>query len=254
MFSLCFASCGNNEEAVNTEIIESSTADEKIWTSRNAFRCSVHHSDYHLLPYNLVLTVGLDKANGWAENQQKACKNAEHECPYYSFNIKKFIDDMSITRETFVREVELYYYPAYDLDVLFGSEVAAEKYFMNVDALRTESIKAQHVAFIEKALVDLDTGKAMDMIVSSDFTYSGVNASIPQLVQGLSVSREDFEEMISKIDGKTEEICGKLNSYEYNLDLIYNPDGSFKALPYDSGKTPFENVLYLNRLFCNVGE
>ena len=253
----CSAENGSSE-AGETTVSVSETAGETDesgepaeWTAGYKMTCSVHHFDYHMLPYELILHAGLDEVNAWLQECKISSANADSECPYSTCNVKSFIDHFNISRETFAVKGDLAYFAVYDCEMLYTeSAEAIEAYFSDVETLQDESIKAQSYAFLFNRFVNDYTGTVFGMAVPDSTGENTKSPSLPQVVIAVEMPREKLEELIEETDAKTLEVCGKALRYDYDLDLIYNADGSFKELPELDGLEEYEKVMKYNSLFC----
>lgn len=83
--------------------------------------------------------------------------------------------------------------------------------------------------------------------------------SVPDLAQMANVSREELEALIKWVEGferpSQEYYGGGFYQYDYDIDMIYNEDGSFKELPkveVDTHESIYERREILDRMFCGV--
>ena len=152
-------------------------------------------------------------------------------------------------------KADLAHFAVYDCEMLYTkSAEEIETYFCDVDRLRDESIKAQSYAILYNYFVSDYTSTVFGMAVPDSTGESTKNPSLPQVVIAVGMSREELEEVIAEADEKTLKMCGKALSYDYDLDMIYNADGSFKELPALDGLEEYEKVLKYGSLFCRRGE
>ncbi len=271
----CLVSCGN-ETSDGTDIVNTTDTNVEteadVWPIFETVDCTVHHRDYHIIPYRLAKEIGIDECNAWAIRiRANEVKVPETEAVYYStpstdttattedepfcgcpeFNVRAFIDDFEVSREDFVSYGELIALGTYDTAILYErTPEEIEEYFLYREELIDLTIKSQHFAFIEKSFQYDYISELYDMIIYDNEVGIGIYPSIPQIVQALDISRETLEEIIDECTAKNIKIYGRSFNYEYDLSLIYNEDGSFAALPTFDGLTDSEVAMKLDRLFC----
>lgn len=213
--------------------------------------CTVHHGDYHSIPVELAMYVGEDEVNEWITARDPEQTDDGDGCPCTQRNIKAFIDEFDIPREVFAVKADLAHYPTYDCDMLYGESAdSIEEYYRNRDALTHESVKTQHLAFLEHLIASDRADEVTSLIVTDSTGAHGSTPSVPQLASALNISREELEKYISEADAMTEEACGELLRFDYDLDMIYNADGTLRELPETDGLSEHDRLLELNRRFC----
>lgn len=243
------------ESASATEGTADTNKPGEDWTVSSRITCSVHHFDYHMLPYELIMHVGEDDVNAWMQECKVTSENADPDCPYSTYNIKSFIDNFNIPRETFAVKADLAHFAAYDCELLYtASAEEIESYFSNLEKLRDENIKAQSYSFLFNRFLNDYTGTVFDLAVPDSTGKRETSPSVPQVIVAVGMSKDKLEAILKEIDAKTLEICGKALSYDYDLDMLYNADGSLKELPALEGLEDYEKVLKYNSLFCQRGE
>lgn len=230
-------------------------ASTDTWDVATAVECVYHHRDYHLIPYHLVKHVGVDESNAWAKEAKKTSDPSAPEtvCRCPDFNIKSFIDHFNVKREDFVTYGDLVYYPTYDLDLLYGgTPEEIDEYYVFSDALLDRTVASQHFQFIETHFKYEYYSELVDMVIYDEKMGTGIYPSIPTIVQKLEIDRGAFEKILEECTERNESVYGKSLSFDYDIDMIYNSDGSFKALPETDGLTPFLREMKLNRMFCGL--
>lgn len=251
---LCGSIISCKEEKISGELSgllgSESAAVTEGWSVTTKMTCKVHHFDYHVLPYDLVMHVGIDEVNAWMAECEKS-SDADAECPFAPCNIKSFIEKFHISPETFVLKADLVHFATYDAARLYAqSAEEAEEYFSHVATLRDESIKAQHFGFLENYFIGEHTDVVMKLITIDESGERSPSPSMAEMVQAVGLSRSEFEKLIGDIDKKTLDVCGKLLRYDYDLGVIYNEDGSYKELPNFEGLTRAESIQKYDNLFC----
>ncbi|MBR6807210.1 MAG: hypothetical protein IKM46_02390 [Clostridia bacterium] len=219
--------------------------------------CQYHHKDYHIIPLHLVEYIGIDKAGEWAKSALESLNEEADEmtCRCPDFNIKSFIDTFSVSREDFVTYGDIIYYATYDADLIYSmSEAELGEYYIYSDSLIDDTIVSQHFQFIESHFKYEYYSEMMEMVVYNEELASGIFPSVPTIVQKLNIDRESFEKILDECTARNEAVYGRSFSFDYDLDMIYNPDGSFKALPTFEGMNEFLSEMKLNRIFCGVDE
>ena len=256
--ALILTSCAGNtdtEASSDTAASTETNASTEMWSIGTEKKCNIHHMDYHIIPFELVMYAGEDAANEWAKECQRTSAEADSKCPYSTYNIKAFIEKFNIPREVFAAKADLAHYAVFDCEMLYTDTAEnIEKYFTDRAALADESIKVQNFAFLERYFISEYTNTVMDMIIPDSTGSHGTSPSVPQIVQAVGMSRQQLEEVIAQMNDRTVEVCGKLMVYDYDLDLIYNEDVSFKELPVFEGLTEYESVQKYDSLFCQRGE
>lgn len=243
----CCTADTDTADTVDTQSTASST-------SASREKCTVHHSDYHSIPTELALYVGESAANEWIAARDPESEDDGDGCPCSGRNIKAFIEEFDIPREIFAAKADLAHHPTYDCELLYGEDAdTLELYFRDTDALVRENIKAQHLSFLEHLILSDYTEEMMSMIVSDSTGAHGSSPSVPQAAQVLKIPREKLEEYIKTADEMTEQTCGELRSYDYDLDMIYNADGTYRTLPTTENLSDYDRILTLNRMFCRLG-
>lgn len=255
--ALAAVSCGSAGDSIESTDTDTGADTEEVLAIYEGVECSYHHRDYHVIPYPLIKKLGVDKCNAWAEKAREGYEPTDDAtaCPCPEFNIKAFIDDMKISRADFVAYGDLVYWGTFDVDVLYGmSPAEVDEYYVYSDELLKETIRAQHYAFIEKHFTYEYSSELYDMIVYDEALSFGVYPSVPVLVQEFGIDREEFEAILDKCTEKNERVYGESLSFEYDLDMIWNEDGSYKELPKFDGLTAYETQAKLTRIFCGVDE
>lgn len=218
-------------------------------------KCTVHHGDYHSIPTELALYVGESTTDEWIKARDPESVDDGDGCPCSERNIKAFIDDFEIPREVFAVKADLAHCATYDCEMLYEkSAEEIDEYFRDAGALSRLNIKSQHFALLEHIISDDHTEEIMSLIVTDSTGAHGSVPSIPQMAQLLDISREKLEEYIKTVDERTEEICGELLKFDYDLDMIYNADGTYKKLPETDELSSYDRLLHLNRVFCRIGD
>lgn len=217
--------------------------------------CKYHHRDYHLIPYHLIKHVGVEKSNEWAKEARKSIKESaeEGECICPELNIKSYIDYFKISSDDFIAYGDMVYYATHDIDVLFGGTPEdADQYYVYSDALIDKTITSQHFEFIEKHFKYEYYSELSDMVIYDDETGVGIYPSIPTLVQSFKIDRSAFEVILSECTDRNVSVYGRSFNFNYDLDMIYNEDGSFKELPKFDGMSEYQCEMKLNRIFCGI--
>ncbi len=252
-------SCKKDTETGDTTESESAAeTEEGIWAVGKAVSCGAHHRDYHLIPYNLVVFVGSDKSNEWAEEVRKnevTELSDEAICGCPDFNIKAYIDEFDVSKEDFIKYADVVYLATYDTDVLYGKTPAeVAEYYIYSEELIDMTIKSQHFQFIERHFQYEYSSEMYDLIVYDEEEGRGLSPSVPQAVQALGISKEGFESILAECTSKNEEVYGRSYNYDYDLSLIFNEDGSYATLPVYEGLSELETITKLNRVFCGRDE
>ncbi len=258
-------SCGNKDTSVSQigGVTPPATGDEATETSKEAWdvatapECKYHHRDYHIIPYHLVKFVGVDESNEWAKEAKKTANPTapETECSCPDFNIKSFIDRFKVSREDFVTYGDIVYYPTYDLDVLYEkTPEEIGEYFIYSDALLDKTVASQHFQFIETHLKYEYYSEMANLVIYDDKMGSGIYPSIPSLVQKLKLDRGAFEKILEECTERNASVYGESLNFDYDLDMIFNDDGTYRKLPEFSELTPLLRELKLNRMFCGLDE
>jgi len=244
------SSVAENADGTSVETVAETSTETENWSLAMKRACDVHHYDYHMFPYDLVMCVGMDEVNAWLAECEKNA-DADAVCIYAECNIKTFIEKFDISREVFELNGDLVHFAAYDTELLYtGSDEEIEQYFSQVSTLRDESIKAQSYAFLENWFVNKYTSVVMSMLELDEDGVRSPEPSVPELVQAAGLSRSELESVIADMDAKTLQVCGKALRYDYDLDVIFEADGSYKKLPEFEGLTRVETVQKYERLFC----
>ena len=174
------------------------------------YPCKIHDTHYHGIPATIVDLIGgteilHEKFDEYDKDNMS--------CPLPS--IKQVIDEFDITSDEFAEAVRLTYAPYFDLEVLFNGTVEeADKFYENQDWIifTCHSLTICYMDLVSEIGYRYpDEVKAID-----DFR----GLSIPELVKLLDIKREDLEEMIKKSSDD-----GNRVTYNYNLDMLYGPDG-----------------------------
>lgn len=220
--------------------------------------CQYHHRDYHMIPLHLVEYIGIDKAGEWAKAATESLDESAGEgtCRCPDFNIKNYIDTFEVSREDFVTYGDIVYYATFDPEVIYSmSEAELGEYYSDIDAHMDKTITSQHFQFIESHFKYEYYSEMMAMAIYDDNTAnSGIYPSIPTTVQKLNIDRESFEKILDDCTVRNESVYGRSLNFDYDLDMIYNPDGTFKELPKFEGMNQYLSELKLNRIFCGVDE
>jgi len=203
--------------------------------------CSIHFHTYHIIPGVLIDYVGQDAVNNWAES---AKKNRDEDTRCWSdFTIKEFIDDFDIPREAWENSVSLSNYPGLDFDILYcGTTEEISDHFKNIEAITIEETKGKHYSQLKSYFFDNYHKEAFgDEVLFVK--------SIPEYVQSCDINREELEDLTKDIVSNGFDHNVK---FEYNFDLIYNADGSFKELPIFEGMSELEITIMLDDMFCGL--
>lgn len=253
-------SCKKNEgDTTETETDTSAETEDEVWAVGKEVSCTAHHRDYHLIPYDLAVFVGPDKANAWAEEVRKneitVEDGEENKCGCPDFNIKAYIDEFKISKEDFIANADMVYLGTYDTDVLYGKtpEEVAE-YYIYSEELIDMTIKSQHFLFIEKYFQYEYPSEMYDLIVYDEEVGRGLSPSVPQTVQALGISKEGFESILEDCTKENERVYGRSFNFDYDISLIFNEDGSYATLPTYEGLSALETIMKLNRVFCGRDE
>ncbi len=248
--ALMLVSCAAETTPSDTDsVTETAQADR---TEREM--CTVHHSSYHSIPTELALYVGENETTEWITARDPESTDDGDGCPCSERNIKAFIDDFDIPREVFAAKADLSHYATLDCELLYsGSREEIDAYFRDTEALRHKSVRAQHFSFLEHLIVSDYPDEATAAIVKDSTGAHGSTPSVPQLASLLGISREKLEEYIAQADTMTEQTCGELLSYDYDLDMIYDSDGAYRTLPDTGELSEYDRILVLNRIFCAIG-
>ena len=247
-------SCKKNEgDTTETETDTSVETEAEVWAVGKEVSCTAHHRDYHLIPYDLAVFVGSNKANAWAEEVRKDEIESvgEGECGCPEFNIKAYIDEFDISKEDFIANADMVYLGTYDTDVLYGmtpEEVA--EYYIYSEALIDLTIKSQHFQFIERYFQYEYSSEMYDLIVYDEEEGIGLSPSVPQTVQALGISKAGFESILEDCTEENERVYGRSLNFDYDISLIFNEDGSYAELPEYEGLSELETIKKLNRVFC----
>lgn len=250
----------NASQATGVNLATSAAESEEskdAWEIATSIECAKHHKDYHIIPYNLVKHVGVDKCNEWAAEALKSTVTSAETtvCGCPDFNLKKFIDDMEISRETFIVYGDLVYYGTHDVDLLFnGTPEENDEYFIYSEELIDATIKSYHFTFIEKHFKYEYSSEVYSMTVYDNETGTGLLSSVPTMVKKLGIDRGAFEKILADCTTNIISIYDRSCNYEYDLSVIYNEDGSFKEHPELDGMSDYLREMKLNRMFCSLDE
>ncbi len=220
-------------EKVPEEIQDDLTSNEMGNTiGGGGYPCTIHDTNYHMLPSELTTFVG-----GMEVIEDKFNKDTvgEMSCPMLS--IKQVIDEFDISVDEFAETVRLVSYPFYDIDILFNGTLAeADEFYTNIDWVLSRSS-------LSTCYMDLygEIGYRYPDEVKEIDNYRSY--SIPELVKLLDIKREDLEEMIKKSSDD-----GTKVTYDYNLDMLYSPDGEIIFEKPDDVSS-YE----LDEMFCRSG-
>ena len=244
-------------KAADTAVGTAAETEGGTWEIATLAECPYHHRDYHVIPYNLVKHVGVDECNEWAKEAKKTMGDGTDPtvCTAPDFTLKKFIDHFNISREDFVTYGDLVYYGTYNTERIYTmSNDELSEYYVYSDALIDETIKSQHLQFIEKHFKYEYSSDVYKMTVYDNETGTGMLASIPTMVQELNIDRGTFEKILQECTDTNVNVYGRSFNFEYDLDTIYNEDGSFNTLPEFDGMSDYLREMKLNRMFCGVDE
>ena len=234
------------------------TPEEKTgWDYFIDVECTYHHRDFHMVPLHLVEYIGIDKASEWAKKASESLNTSagEDTCRCPDFNIKSYIEAFDISPEEFVTYGDMVYYGTFDVDVIYGmSEEELSDYYVFSDALLDKTIASQHLQFIESHFKYEYYSEMLEMVVFDEKLTSGIYPSIPTIVQKLEIDRDSFEKILDDCTARNESVYGRSCNFEYNIDMIYNSDGTFKALPAFEGMSEFLSEMKLNRIFCGIDD
>lgn len=210
----------------------------------NAYRCSLHHRDYHIfhLPYNeegVYDTEALSKHKEW-ENQLTEEWLAELSRDYWKieealwcrtpYNIKAHIDHYDISKETFL-EVNGFMASPYDTDFIYSSTDEVISNYFKREQFYDESVGIHYndgSSYFSKLNAEINDECAT---VLYNIGIDGAISMIERIYVS-KIPRNTLEEMIVSVNGD-----GTEGVYNYNLDLVYGEgtDGT-DALPLDSIK------------------
>lgn len=191
---------------------------------------------YHSIGGGLYTLVGQENINKWRKEHE--IYGIDGFCNTY-INIKNFVDDFGISREDFDEAVDLTLMP-YNIDLLYTKDAEyVHEYYKNKTFISIKEGRTQlYKDLCDRLLQDRDPS----------IPVSGGFYCIPQLVSHHSIDRKTLEDTISKVSGDSE-------TFNYDLDMIYNEDGTIKELPvYDENDTVLEYRGKLNEEFCRVYE
>lgn len=197
------------------------------------YPCKIHDTNYHMLPSELTAFVG-----GMEVIEEKFNKDTvgEMSCPMLS--IKQVIDEFDISVDEFAETIRLVASPIYDIDILFNGTLAeADEFYTDIDWVLSRSSLSTCYMNLYSEIEDgyPDGVKEID---------GGIRLlSIPEVVKLLDIKREDLEEMIKKSSDD-----GAKQTYNYNLDMLYSPDGEIIFEKPDDVSS-YE----LDEMFCRVG-
>ena len=255
--SSVLVSCGKDDAQDTDSDTDTETAAEteaEVWAVGKELACEAHHKDYHYIPYNLVLFIGSDKSNEWAEEirvDEVTELTDEVKCGCPDFNIKAYIDYFNVSKEDFVKYGDMVYLATYDTDVLYNKtpeEIA--DYYIYSEELIDMTIKSQHFQFIEKYFQYEYTNEIYDLIIYDEEAGRGLFPSVPQAVQSLGITKEEFDDILAACTSENERVYGRSYNYDYDISLIFNEDGTYATLPVYEGLSELDTVVKLNRVFC----
>ncbi len=213
--------------------------------------CPEHDfSYYHAIDGRLIALVGRDVFDKWVKDHETY--GVEGFCDSYT-NIKNFIDDFCISRETFDELIDLTSLP-YNLDILFSydAEYVDKYYKSNTFIARMERRTDIFSNLKEELKLYITALPTFD----ADATYSFNN--VLQNVTAYQIDRDTLCNIMEKARKKTAKLYGddSLVSFNYDLDMLYNEDGTTKDITvyYDADDTELERCQKLNEAFCRVYE
>ena len=205
----------------------------------------MHHKAYHSIPLE---TQHLP--DGFSEYQKliESTKKDSGDCRLSEYNnIRAFIDYFGLSKEYLLEHSSLAMY--IDLDYLLSASPAEiEEYFTDLDARETDMYKIYNYKELRSFIYGYYN--APD---GSPFKW----VSVPYMIRDAKISRDELEAIIAEVKRRREATnlyyCGFYNSFDYNLDFIYNEDGSFKSLP-EIKHTGYYNDMYreANFKFCGL--
>jgi len=203
--------------------------------------CPEHgHSDYHSIEGSLISLVGNDAMRKWIDDNKVV--GIDGLCTTHC-NIKNFIDDFNISREDFDEAVDLTAAP-YNIDLLYTKDAEyIDEYYKNKTFIRIKEGRR----YLYSELCDAVRDHIQDKQPEIDHLTLWPHG-VPELVSAYGIERNILESLIAEVSKDAE-------TFNYDLDMLYNEDGTIKELPvYDADDTERSRRGKLNEEFCRVYE
>lgn len=213
--------------------------------------CPEHdHSYYHAIDGRLIDLVGQDNFDKWVKDHETY--GVDGLC-YTHLNIKNFIDDFGISRETFDDLIDLTHLP-YNLDILFSHDAEyVDKYYKNNTFITLMERRANIFSKLEDELKLHITA-----LPGFDKNAEHSSQSVPQTVITYQIDRDTLYNIMEKARIDTSKLYGddSLISFNYDLDMLYNEDGTTKDISvyYEADDTEYDRRQKMNEAFCRVYE
>lgn len=222
--------------------------------------CEMHFAEYHSIPTAFIDYVGESNFQTWKthlDEEDSAAVSPNDYCTAY--NIKRFIDDFNLPKSIF----EDYFHielpnNVHDSNLLYSDDTdAIEAYYRDVDsryetvlkhdklsAIKVYLIDNYHDTTLSEILIKKKAGEALTA-VEEEILYTQ-KVSLMRLIQVLDINKTEFTQAY---DSVTELLpLYDIPDYDYQLDLVYNEDGSLKDFTIDDNLSVVEQ----DALFAGV--
>jgi len=234
----------------NTDISEESAIDETEPIRVMAPRmCSVHISDYHSYPGELIDYIG-DEFYDWVYSEEsKPDSDLTDDCPYSHCNIIECLKYFDISEEEFTEMYykEWYYSYKYAPDIMYSGNTAAIQEFFLEDYSGKENTEYINRSNIWSAKLDLRL-KLSDMAVDEQIIEKYQELPLTawtfvDIIRDAQISRSTFEEFLAEPNSRT-------FSDAFDEEAIYNQVeateniGTAELNAVNSEETMLERCLY----------
>lgn len=219
--------------------------------------CQIHCEDYHMFTYSPMLGSYLtqEQLDEWTNTISMEPLNDESYCtPEY--NIKACIDYFNIPKEDFEQLCENEWSSCHNIDLLYSDDLEAiDEYYSDINARNATMIKQTKLDNLKLYLIEMCSGKTLSEIWSTpeeELTdlekeiFDTRKVSLMRVIQLLGADRSKFEQAMEKANEKFPPQIW--SDYDYQLDLVYNEDGSLKDFTIDDNLSVVEQ----DALFAGV--
>ena len=214
--------------------------------------CTVHHRDYHNAPYNglkdeypelyeeyskLIESTGKDSGD---------CRLSEY------YNVKSFIEFFGLSRDEAILRLGTNFY-VHDIDFILSADgEAVNEYFSDINARAIDYHKNTNYWYVNLMLRGYYRPADESRTAFSFYT-------VPIMIHESRIPRDELEALLEEVKRLREPTnlyyFGYYNVYDYNLDLLYNEDGTMKDLPPFEGEGRVARDKWLSDLeakFCGL--
>ena len=206
--------------------------------------CPIHTSGgYHFIDASLMMAFTTqEEMDEWDEKHHFG-RYAPGECAV-EFTITNFIKDFNISKEDFLKNYRLYQ-GSYNVDLLYsGTEEEISAYYASDEAAK---YGIRYENYFE--LCGVIHGNLEEWLRDKP---NYMLKSVPFMVKELNMDRGTLESIIEKAAAELEP--GREYVYDYDLDVIYNEDGSIKEFPRFEGYNDLQNADAWADVFCSLRE